>query len=176
MVASHLVELIAVDQQIAASVRGDVHVVALDADVAERSADVLARRLVVVARDEYHVRILARAAQDLLHQGVLRARPVHAAPAHRPEIDDVAEQKQVLGLVGLEKFEQALGLAGARPQVHVGDEDGPHAPRRLIFGRVRGRVHGVLIRMRRRFQPALQFQCSLRLVRQETEEKAKPIV
>ena len=129
VIARDLVELVAVDQQIAPSVGGDMHVIALDPDVAERGADVLARGLIVIAGHEHDVHALARVTQDLLHQRVLRGRPVHAAAAHRPEIDDVAEQKQVLGLVGFEKLEQPLRLAGARPQVHVGDEDRPHALR-----------------------------------------------
>ena len=127
MVLGHLVELVAVDQQVALAVRGHMLVVALDLDVAEQRADMLARRFVVVARNEDDLHVVARALQDLLHEGVLRLRPVHAAPAHRPEIDDVPDQEQVLRLVGFQEVEQAVSLARRRPEVDVGEEQRPDA-------------------------------------------------
>lgn len=130
VVARHLVEFVAVDEQVAPPVGAGMDVIALDPDVAEGGADVLARRLVVVAGNEHDVHVLAREAQDLLHERVLRGRPVHAALSHRPEVDNVAEQKQVLGLVRQEEFEQAIGLTSARPEVDVRQKDRAHALRR----------------------------------------------
>jgi len=127
VVARHLVELIAVHQQVALAVGGGVQVVALDADIAEGRADVLAHGLVVVAGHEDHLHVVARALQHLLHHRVLVLRPVDAAAPHRPEVDHVAHQEQPLALVGLEELEQPPRLAGARAQVDVGEEDRAHA-------------------------------------------------
>jgi len=134
MVLGDLVELVAVDEEVALAVGGDVHVVALDLDVAEQRASVLARRLVVVARDEHHLHVVARALEDLLHEGVLRRGPVHAAPAHRPEVDDVPDQEQVLRLVGLQEIEQLVRLAGRRAEVDIGDEERADALWDGIYG------------------------------------------
>src|SRR5215475_14346414 len=68
---------------------------------------------------------MPRALEDLLQYGVLGCRPVDPAALHRPEVDDVADEEQVLRVVRLQKLEQTLGLAGARAQVDVGEEDRP---------------------------------------------------
>jgi hypothetical protein len=72
IVLGDLVELVAVDQQVTPPIGRDVLVVALDADVAEQSPDVLARRLVVIAGHEHHMHVMPGALEDLLHYGVLR--------------------------------------------------------------------------------------------------------
>jgi len=123
VVARHGVEFVAVHQEVALAVGGDVQPVALDADVAERGAVVLARRLVVVAGDEDHLHVVPGALQHLLHHRVLLLRPVDAAAPHRPEVDHVAHQEELLGVVGLEEVEQPPRLAGARAQVDVGEKD-----------------------------------------------------
>ena len=125
MVARDLVEFVAMDDEVALAVGHGVHVFADQGDIAETDADMFAQGLVVVARDEHHVLAVSRAAQDLLHDGVLRRRPAHVA-LHRPEIDDVADQQQVLGRIRAQEVEQALGLAGARAEMHVGDEHRAH--------------------------------------------------
>ena len=45
--------------------------------------------------------------------------------AERPEVDDVAEQIDVLGFVGAQEGKQALGLAGAGAEVYIREEDRP---------------------------------------------------
>ena len=122
MIARHLVELVAVQQEVAPAVGGDVDVFEADLDVAEGNAVVLAHRLVVVAGNQHHALAVAGAAQDLLHHGVLRGGPVDAT-VHRPEVDDVADQEQVVAFIVAQEVEQALGLAAAGAEMDVGDED-----------------------------------------------------
>src|SRR5262245_45175084 len=125
MISRDLIELVAVQHEVAAPVGRLVNEVVLDPDVAEGGSDVLARNLVVVPRHEDHSHLMPRALEDLLQHGVLGRRPVDPAALHRPEVDDVAHEEQVLRVVRLQKLEQTLGLAGARAQVDVGEEDRP---------------------------------------------------
>jgi len=45
------------------------------------------------------------ALEDLVHYRVLRLGPVHPAAAHRPEVQDVADQEKVLAVVAAQKVE-----------------------------------------------------------------------
>ena len=78
-------------------------------------------RLVVIARNEDDARALAHLAQQLLQHVVVRLRPDGAA-ADTPEVDDVADEIDRVGLGLLEEIEQQLGLRGARSEVDVGYE------------------------------------------------------
>ena len=40
-----------------------------------------------------------------------------------PQVDDVTDQKQVLGLNGTEELAQGFGVTAAKPEVNIGDED-----------------------------------------------------
>ena len=51
-------------------------------------------------------------------------RPVDAAPAHGPEIDDVTEQEHMFGRIRFQKIQQVVGLAGFCAQMNVGEKDG----------------------------------------------------
>ena len=75
------VEQVAVDHQQAAAVGGGVDRLVADLDAAERMREEVARELVVVAGNEDDLRALARLAQDLLHDVVVRLRPVPARAA-----------------------------------------------------------------------------------------------
>ena len=127
-VADDAVELVAVDHQQLAAVRRLVDRLVLDPHVAEGELAVLPRRLVVVAGDVDDVGALARLAHDLLHHVVVALRPVPPA-LQAPAVDDVADQVQMLALVLLEEVEQQLGLATARSEMDVGQEDGAMAGR-----------------------------------------------
>ena len=65
---------------------------------------------------------LAGQAQDLLHHVVVRLRPVPAA-LQLPAVDDVADQIERVAVHVADEVEQQLGLAAARAQMDVGDED-----------------------------------------------------
>ena len=82
----------------------------------------LADRLVVVAGNEDDALTVTRALEDLLHHRVLGRGPVDAA-AHGPEVDDVADEEEVVGLVLAQEFEQAFGLARARAEMDVREKD-----------------------------------------------------
>ena len=103
--------------------------------------DVPARELVVVARHEDHARALARLAQQLLDDVVVRLRPVPVA-AQLPAVDDVADQEQRLAVGAPQEVEQRARLAAGRAEVQVGDPDRaklePSEERRLFrFGHFR---------------------------------------
>jgi hypothetical protein len=123
VVAGHLVEFVAMHQQVAAAVGGGVDVFVDHLDVAEGGAVVLPQGLVVVAGDEEDLAVVAGAAQHLLHHRVLGRGPDDAS-AHGPEIDDVADQEEVVRRVLAQEVEQPFRLAGAGAQVDVGEEDG----------------------------------------------------
>jgi hypothetical protein len=71
-------------------------------------ADVAARELVMVARNENHARALAGLAQQLLHDVVVGLRPEPAA-AQLPAVDDVADQEQEVALDFAQEVEQCDG-------------------------------------------------------------------
>ena len=75
----------------------------------------------MIARHIDDARALARLAQELLHHVVVRLRPVPAR-AQLPAVDDVADEIDRLGVVPAQEVEQPLGLAAARAEMHVGDE------------------------------------------------------
>jgi len=122
------VELVAVHHQVAPALRRLVHDVGADLDAAEAKAGVVAQPLVVVAGDQHDARALAGAANELLDDVVVGLRPVRAAP-HLPEVDDVADEVDGVGLAMPEEIEERLGLGGARAEVDVGDEQRTNARR-----------------------------------------------
>ena len=122
MVTRDLVELVAVDEQETATVGEFMHMLAGQFDVAEGGVEIAAQRLVVVAGNQHHALAVAGAAQQLLDDGVLRRRPVDAA-AHGPEIDDVADQEDVIGGMFAEELEETFRLARAGAEVDVREEE-----------------------------------------------------
>ena len=122
-VVDDAVERVAMHDQQPLAVGGDVDGLVHHLHVAERHAVVVAQRLVVVAGHVDDARALARLAQQLLHHVVVALRPVPAA-LQAPAVDDVADQVDLVGVVVLQEIEQELGLAAARAQMNVGDEDG----------------------------------------------------
>jgi len=61
----------------------------MNLDATEAQAGIVAQSFVMVAGDEHEAHALARLAQQLLHDIVVRLRPMRA-PSHLPEVDDVA--------------------------------------------------------------------------------------
>jgi hypothetical protein len=92
-------------------------------DLAEGDPDMLAQRLVVIAGDEYDLGSMAGALEDLLDHRIVACRPENPS-AHGPEVSDVADQEQVLGLVLAQELQQALCLTGTRSQVDIGKKNG----------------------------------------------------
>ena len=65
---------------------------------------------------------MPRPPEQFLHHRVLRRGPYHVA-AHGPEIDDVADEEDVVGGVMAQEFKQTVGLARTRAKVDVGEKD-----------------------------------------------------
>jgi hypothetical protein len=117
------VEVVAMRDPQLAAVGERVDVLVHHVHAAEVVAQILARELVVVARNEDHPGALARLAQELLHHVVVCLRPVPAAP-QLPAVDDVADEKQRFAVHCAQEVQQRCGLAAGRAQMHVGY---PHA-------------------------------------------------
>ena len=64
---------------------------------------------------------LAHLAQQLLQHVVMRLRPIDAA-LDAPEVDDVADQVDLRGVVVAEEIEEGFGLAGFGAQMQIRDE------------------------------------------------------
>lgn len=75
----------------------------------------------MVSGNEDHFFPVPGTAQDLLHDRVLHGRPLYAA-SHRPKVDDVADQKEVIAFKFPQKIKQPISLATSRAQVDVGEE------------------------------------------------------
>jgi hypothetical protein len=142
----HAVEQVAVGDPQPTAVSRDVDAFVHHVDAAEVVFHVAARELVVVAGHEHHTRALARLAQDLLDDVVVRLRPEPLAP-QLPAVDDVAHQVQRLAFQVTQKVEQRLGPAAGRAEVHVGYPGRAH----LHMGRPDGPLgvivpgHGVIV-------------------------------
>ena len=63
-------------------------------------------------------------AQKLLDDVIVRLRPVRTTP-HLPKVDDVADQIDHIGIVVSEEIKKSCRLRGARPKVHIRQEDRP---------------------------------------------------
>ncbi len=94
-----------------------------DLDTAEQPARIIAGEFVMVARHEDHARAAIDLAQHFVDDVLLGGRPVPAA-LQLPAIDNVADQIERVAFVVDQEVGQGLGLAAARAQMGVGDEDG----------------------------------------------------
>ena len=97
-VLHHEIEDVAVDDEIALAVGALVDGVFHHVDAAEMRAVIVAQELVVVARHVDDLGALARLAQHLLHEVVVRLRPVPAR-LQRPAVDDIADEIDGVGVV-----------------------------------------------------------------------------
>ena len=120
--AYHAIEQVAVDHQQAAAVGHGVDHLVGHLDAAEIQIEVVAQRLVMIARYIHHLRTLARLAQQLLHHIVMRLRPVPAF-LQAPGVDDVAHQIEGFGFVLAQKIQQVLRLAAGGAKMKIGDPD-----------------------------------------------------
>jgi len=122
MMTRDLIKIIAMNDQITTAIGSDMNVLFGDQDVTKSDVMVLAQGFVVIAWNKHDFLAMPCAAQNLLHHGVLRGRPVNTA-FHCPEVDDVAHQKELLGFVVAQKNEQSIGLATPCAQMNVGEEN-----------------------------------------------------
>ena len=117
----HKVEYVAVDDQIAAAIDTCVDGVFQDLNAAEMRAVVPAQEFVVVAGNVDDPSPLACLPKNLLHDVVVRLRPIPRG-AQCPTVDNVADEIDRLGFVTAEKVEKLVGLTAARTKMHIGDE------------------------------------------------------
>ena len=96
---------------------------ARDFDAGEQAARIVAGEFVMVAGHEDHPRAIVHLGEDLGHHAALRFVPIPAA-LELPAIDDVAHQKQGGAFIMGQEIGQRFGLAAARAQMRVGNEDG----------------------------------------------------
>src|SRR4029077_20591043 len=99
-----------------------------DVDTEDAAPDIVAQELVVIARHVDHARAVVDLAQHFAHDAALRLAPVPALDL--PAVDDVADEIERVAFVVLEEIGEQLGLATARAQMGVGDEDGAVGPQR----------------------------------------------
>src|SRR5262249_30456448 len=122
----------AVDDEVAAAVRAGMDSVLDDIDAAEMRTVILTQEFVVIAGDVDDLGALARLAQHLLHQIVVRLRPVPVR-LQRPAVDDVTDQVDGVGIMVAEKIEQLVGLRAAGSEMDIGDKQSAKAPLRAFF-------------------------------------------
>ena len=89
----------------------------------------------MITRDIDQSRPLARLAQQFLDDVVVRLRPMPAG-GELPAIDDVAHQIDGFRIVMAKEIKELLGLAGARAEMHIGDEQRANSSR--CFSSVHG--------------------------------------
>jgi hypothetical protein len=116
------VELIAVQHEKPPPVCRYMRGMGQDRDATEPVSGEISKTLIMVAGDVDDARPLARLAQELLDDIVVLLAPVPGAP-HAPDIDDVADEIQIVRLGRAEKVQQKLRIASSRAEVHVGYPD-----------------------------------------------------
>ena len=84
-----------------------------DVDAAEMGAVIVAQELVVIAGDVDDLGALAGLAQQLLHEIIVRLRPVPVG-LQRPAVDDIANQIDRVGVVVAQEIQQTWISAGMK--------------------------------------------------------------
>jgi hypothetical protein len=125
----------AVVYEVAPAVSGGMDRLPLDLDAAEGQAQELARELVVVAGDEDHSRAAPDLPQKLLHDIVVRLRPVPAR-AQPPAVDNVADQVYRVRVDMAQHVQNEIGLTTARSKVQIRKEQRAVAIGAVGFGHV----------------------------------------
>src|SRR3569623_276647 len=124
----HAVELVTVQHQQAAAVGGGMDGFALDRDVAEGHAGVIAQQVVVVAGYIDDAGTVLGFGEQGANDVVVFLRPIDAA-AHMPEIDDVADQVKRFAFRGVQEVEKIIRPAHFAAEVYIGYPDGAEALR-----------------------------------------------
>src|SRR5450830_327116 len=106
------IEDIAVDDQISSPVSTFVNRVLKHFDAAEVRPVVGSQEFVVIAGDVDNSRALANLAEHLLHEIVMRLRPMPTG-FQCPAVDDIADEIDRIGVMGTEEIEEFVGLRAA---------------------------------------------------------------
>ena len=95
---------------------------------AKMGAVIVAQKLVVIAGNVEQADPFARLPQQLLHDVVVKLRPIPGG-LELPAVDDVAHEIDGVGFVMAQEVEQLVGLAAARPQMDVRQKQRSNPPR-----------------------------------------------
>jgi hypothetical protein len=117
-----------VEHEKGAAIHRPVHRFLTDEDIAELEVAEAPDILVVVAGNEGDGRARTRLGDNLPEHVAVELRPVRR-PLEPPEIDDVADQIEIVTIVGIQEVEERLGLTVSRAQMGIGE------PYRPIVGR-----------------------------------------
>lgn len=123
-VVHHAVEEIAVSDPEPSAIGSDVDGILDHVDVTEGETYELSQQLIVIAGNVDDARALAREAQELLDDVVMRLGPVPAV-AQLPAVEDVADQIERVGPVRSQEIEEIVSLATWRTEVDVRYPDRP---------------------------------------------------
>jgi hypothetical protein len=115
----HRVQLVAVDNKDALSIRRSMNRMFLDRDVSE-SAVVIGEHLVVITRDINNAGAFARLAQNFLDDVVVLLWPV-APAAQLPDIDEIADDVKRFKLIIAQKIQERARVTPTRAQVNIRD-------------------------------------------------------
>ncbi len=118
----HPIALVSVDDEIAATIRANVHHLLGQRHVAKSQAEEFVHELVVVAGDVGDPRLLAALAQQFLDQRVVVI-PPEPFVFEFPAVDEIADDVEVIALVGAQKIQQRVHLRVLRAEMHVGNPD-----------------------------------------------------
>ena len=105
------------DEKVAA-IRGLMHDVMVDLDGAETHSAIASDTFVVITRNENDLRSLAGFAKKLLQHIIMRLQP-QRAPPDAPEIDNVADEIDRVGIVVAEKIKKGFRLARPRAEMEI---------------------------------------------------------
>ena len=129
----HAVELIAMQNEQTLAERRRVDTVALDHEITEHRADELPEIFIVVARYVDHACAVLGFTQNRTQHVVVLLRPVERF-AQAPEVDDVADEIKIVGVNISEEGEKRRGIAAARTEMDIRNEDAANPMTRIVCG------------------------------------------
>src|SRR5271165_5269746 len=135
-VADDDIEFVAMNDEIALAVGCGMNGLALDFDAAEGQAQELAGEFVMIPRDKHHARAAPDLAEELLHDVVVRLRPIPPG-AQPPAIDDVANQVYRVRFDMAQHVENEIGLAAAGAKMQIREKQRTVAMGPVRFGHAR---------------------------------------
>ena len=120
----HVVELVAMENEIAEAGGAFVNRLAHHRDVAKAMPGEIAEILVVVSGNENDLRAFARLAHDFLDHVVVQLVPIPFL-AQRPAVDHVAHEIEPFAFGFAQEIKQRRGLGAARAEVDIRDKNRP---------------------------------------------------
>src|SRR6202008_2251836 len=120
----HEIKMIAVNDEVIATVEATMDRPFDNFDAAERRAGIVTQELVVIAGNVDQATAPLRELDQLPHDRIVRRGPIPARP-QTPAIDDVADEEHGFGIMVTKEVDEPLCLASPGPEMDVGDEQAP---------------------------------------------------